>query len=260
MSTQMVISTLDSEALKQLNEKLAALKDRADQLEVKDAQGCLLAKTLKLDIGSYTKAVIFETGPAIEVAKEKLRNLQAQQKMLLAPAEAMLETSERKRKDWENEERRLAQIEQDRINREARIAQSQKAEEERRENERIAKEQREAREKELEAQRKAGEIGKREQARLARLAAEQEESAKKEAAALAEQTAAAAPVVTVKAAIPTMQGVASRQNWKFRITDEARIPRLYCKPDEVAIGNTVRKLKDKVRTEALIPGIEVWSE
>jgi hypothetical protein len=247
-------------ALEQLQVKLQGLKDRAESLEIKDGDGIILAKNLKLDIQSYLKAVKFQTGPEIEIAKEHLRKLQAQETMLLTPGNQILEISEKKRKDWENEERRLAQIETDRINAEnARLAR-EKAEAERRESERIAKEAREAREKELEAQRKAGEIGKREEARLAKVAAEEEAKAKAAAAEQAEKTAAEVAKVTVKPNIPAVQGTVSRQNWKFRIAHPHLIPITYRMPDEVAIGRMVRDMKDKAKAEAQCPGIEVWSE
>ena len=116
------------------------------------------------------------------------------------------------------------------------------------------------REKELEAQRKAGEINKREQARLAKIAAEEEAAAKKLAAEQAVQTAAAVPEIRVEPSVPKVAGIKARVNWKFRIVDANKIPHLFLMPDEVAIGQEVRRLKDKAKAEEVIPGIEVWSE
>jgi hypothetical protein len=249
-----------SAALDALQKKLQVLKDRADSLVVRDQEGCIVAKNLKLDIQAYAKAVKFETGPEIEIAKERLRALQSQEKMLLAPAESMLETADSKRKSWEEEERRKAAEEQRRINEENRIAAQKKADEERIEREKQAKIEREAREKEIAKQRAAGEIKAREEAKLRREAAEAEERERQRAAEDAKKTAESAPQVSVKPNIPTVQGVASRQNWKFKIVDETKVPRVWCMPNEVAIGRFVRDCKDKAKAEAAIPGLEVWSE
>ena len=269
MSTTELIHV--SAALDALQKKLQGLKDRADSLVVADQNGCIAAKNLKLDIQAYMKAVKFETGPDIESAKEELRRLQAQEKMLLAPAEAMLEVSESKRKTWENEERRKAEEEQRRINEENQRQQRIKADAERREGERIAKENREKRVIEIRRMFKRGEIGKREAERLLKAAGADEEAAKAGAAAQAEETAATAPVVQVKPNIPTVAGTVSRQNWKwrFRPNGEQHVVQAviagktdakYAMPNHVEIGRFVRDAKDKATVEAAIPGIAVWAD
>ena len=258
MSTTELIHV--SAALDALQKKLQGLKDRADTLVVSDQAGCIQAKNLKLDIQAYAKAVIFETGPEIEIKKGELRQLQETQKMLLAPAEAMLEVSERKRKDWENEERRKAEEEQRRINEENQRQARIKADEERREAEKLAVENRKKRVAEINQHLALGKIGKREAARLLKLAGADEEAAKQNAAAQAEETAKAAPVVSVKPNIPTVAGTVSRQNWKFRIVNAALIPITFRMPDEVAIGRMVRDVKDKKSAEKQCPGIEVWAD
>lgn len=249
-----------SGALAQLQQKLAELKHRADSLVVRVPEDIVTAKTLKLDIQAYMKAVKFQTGPDIEIKKGELRQLQEQEKMLLSPAEAILEVSETKRKSWEEEERRKAAEEQRRINEENRIAAEKKASEERAEREKQAKIEREAREKEIAKQRAAGEIKAREEAKLRKEAAEGEERERQRAAEDARKAAQSAPVVTVKPNIPTVQGVASRQNWKFRVVNPALVPLTFRMVDEVAIGRMVRDAKDKEAAEKLCPGIEVWSE
>ena len=109
-----------SEALAELNRKLGELKLRAESIEVRDQQTFVEAGLLKLDIQSYEKAVKFATGPEIEIAKETLRRLQAEEKMLLAPSNVMLFDVEKKRKEWANAEREAAAKEQERINEAAR--------------------------------------------------------------------------------------------------------------------------------------------
>jgi hypothetical protein len=64
------------------------------------------------------------------------------------------------------------------------------------------------------------------------------------------------PPVILQSTIPQVQGKSSRQQWKFRVTNEAMIPREYLCVDETKLGAVVRALKDKTR----IPGIEVYPD
>jgi len=76
---------------------------------------------------------------------------------------------------------------------------------------------------------------------------------------LAEEILAAdpAPVVAVPSAPkPTAENVHTQQTWKFRITDEAKIPRKYLMIDTKKIGQIVRAMK----SETDIPGIEAYAE
>jgi KTSC domain len=63
------------------------------------------------------------------------------------------------------------------------------------------------------------------------------------------------PVILQKE-VPKIDGLSSRKNWTFRISDEAQIPREFLMPDEGAIRQVVRALKNK----ANIPGVEVYCE
>lgn len=87
----------------------------------------------------------------------------------------------------------------------------------------------------------------------AAIAAEQSGN-KEEAEAIIEATVQAAPVVVPKL-VPKVAGVSFTKQWKFRITDEAKIPRQYLCVDEQKIGAVVRAMKDA----ANIPGVEVYS-
>jgi hypothetical protein len=77
---------------------------------------------------------------------------------------------------------------------------------------------------------------------------------KEEAEAIIEAPVQAAPVVVPKL-VPKVAGVSFTKQWKFRITDEAKIPRQYLCVDEQKIGAVVRAMKDA----ANIPGVEVYS-
>lgn len=65
-----------------------------------------------------------------------------------------------------------------------------------------------------------------------------------------------APVVVLPKATPKVAGISYRDVPKFRIVNEALVPRQYLMVNETAIGAVVRGMKGKVT----IPGVEVWIE
>ena len=65
-----------------------------------------------------------------------------------------------------------------------------------------------------------------------------------------------APVVVLPSSVPRQSGIAARKTYKFRVVNEALIPREYLKVNEVAIGAVVRAQKNLTK----IPGIEVYAE
>lgn len=64
------------------------------------------------------------------------------------------------------------------------------------------------------------------------------------------------PPVVIERTTPKVQGISMQKVWKFRIANEALIPRNYMTPDMVKIGGVVRATKGSVE----IPGVEVYSE
>lgn len=64
------------------------------------------------------------------------------------------------------------------------------------------------------------------------------------------------PPVELPKTTPKVSGISQSQIWRFRVIDEAKIPRNFLIPDEVKIGQYVRAMKDKTRIE----GIEVYPE
>lgn len=116
-----------------------------------------------------------------------------------------------------------------------------------------------------EAKRRALETEAREKARLEELARANEEAKSLEssgdvelAQVVREQAAAApAPVIVVESSVPKVSGISkAKETWKFRIVNEALIPREYMTPNMAAIGGVVRAQKKK----CVIPGIEVYCE
>lgn len=231
MSTQIV-------PVEGLQAGLTELRQKAESIVVSDSGSCLAAKTAQRDVRAYMKDVHLKLDPFVESAKRNYQAARDELNKWIEPAETIDGALARKVKDYETQERMRAEAEERRINEERRKKAADDAEAERK-----------RREKEIEAQRKAGEVGKREAERM-----------KKEAEAEAKAQAAAVVDVKVQANIPSVQGVPSRVNWKFRIVDANKIPKAYLIPDEQKIGQTVRLLKDKARTEAVIPGIEVYTD
>src|SRR6267142_794502 len=127
-------------------------------------------------------------------------------------------------------------------------------------DEAAAVEKRKAEQKSIEEARKAGELNKRQAEKMRKEAEERERAAKEQAEKDAELVKASVTDVEVKPNIPTVAGVPSRRNWKFRVLDATRIPRAYLMPNEVKIGADVRFLKNKLEAESKIPGIECWEE
>lgn len=111
---------------------------------------------------------------------------------------------------------------------------------------------------EAEQRRIAEEQRVKQQAALVEEAADLERAGDEEGAesVLAEAMNTPAPVVVLPSSVPHVNGSYSRTNWKFRITDQAKIQRDYLIPDESLIGSIVRK-KGKL-AEQIIAGIEVW--
>lgn len=239
----------------QIEAGLAVLKQTSESIVVKDAPACLAAKTAQRDVRNYMKDVHLKLDPFVESAKRNLQSAKDELNKWLAPAEAIDGALAQKVKDFERREREAAEAETRRINEERRIEAARAAEFQRKEQERIAAEQRKSREKELEAARKAGEINKREADKLKREAAEAEAREKERAAQDAIVAEANVPEVQVKPNIPSVAGVPSRRNWKFRITDIQKIPRQYLMPNEVSIGYFVRETK---KEGEVIPGIEAY--
>lgn len=257
---------------KQFQSSQQALQTAVHDLTVTDAATCLEAKKIQKAIRDEMKQRKFVLEPFVQKAKSSYEEARDERDKWLDPLEQLDKDLADKVKAYEREEREKAQREQDRINAEnARIAR-EKAEAERKQREQEATEKREARVKEIRAALKAGDIGKREAARMLKEAGAFEEAEKAQAAADAEAAKnAPPPAVTVKPNIPSVAGVPSRRNWKFRFApngqnilmdafrDKMEL-RPFVQPNEQEIGRMVRDTKDKKLAEARCPGIEVYED
>jgi hypothetical protein len=81
------------------------------------------------------------------------------------------------------------------------------------------------------------------------------------AASVIEQAISApAPVVVVQSNVPQVAGKSSRGIWKWRLKDASKLKPQYLIPDEQAIGQVVRALKDKAISAIGEGSIEVYEE
>lgn len=102
-----------------------------------------------------------------------------------------------------------------------------------------------------------------EQAKIEQRAASLESRGKTEQAAALIETIPAVPVVM--SGVIAQEGISRRGVWKFEVTDPMALylsvalletGAEYIQPNEVAIGQLVRNLKDKTT----LPGVRVWEE
>ena len=94
-----------------------------------------------------------------------------------------------------------------------------------------------------------------EEERLKEALALEREGLKEEAKELIAEPVYVAPIVLPEFT-PKISGISTQKRWTFRIVDVTKIPHQYLIPDEKAIRQVVRALRNK----ANIPGIEVYSE
>lgn len=258
----------------QLEKELTALKFSLEAIVVNDAPSCLTAKTGMRQVRDYMKRVHVAFDPFVLLAKKNLEAARDELNKHLLTAQFIDDALAVKVKAFEDEERRLAKIEEDRKNAELRAAAARKAEEERlernrladierKERERQAEIERKEREKELARQREAGEINKRELERQRKIAAEKAEQDKKEAAeaqarekerAAKDAVVAAANVheVKVEPMIPKVAGVPSRRNYAARVIDRNKVPDEFWVIDEQLLNQKAREAK---KVGEFIPGV-----
>lgn len=245
MTTTEIIPQIPAEGIQKATQELGdvrlMLTDyelEAKRIKVETPEQYAEAGELLKRVRDAKKKASWVMSPLKSITKtiaEKFRTMEQAELNMGERIEGILEP---KMVDFKRREREAAFAEERRLNAERR-----------KEAERIAEEQRRAREKEIEAQRKAGEIGKREAAKQV-----------KQAAADAEVVKNTVQEVKVEAATPKVAGLRQRIQWRFKVVDEAKIPRAFMQVNETAIGQFVRNAKDKALAEKTIPGIEVWWE
>jgi hypothetical protein len=217
---------------------LPELRAKAKDILITDASTYAEAGQMLARVREFKKVPDFKLGQFLSRARRVVDWLRTEQNKHVNAAEEIDGVLKGKMAEYKRKETAAAFAEQQRINEERRKAAEAQAEADRK-----------AREKEIAKQVKTGEVGKREAQQL-----------RKQADADAEAAKVNVPEAHVAPSIPKVSGVVMRTNWKFEVVDAARIPHKFCKPDEVAIGQHVRLIKDKERAEKEIPGIRCWSE
>jgi hypothetical protein len=260
-------ATMESALSVRIQQEISTLEVQASRITVQDRGSYQDACQFVLQGRARIKAVGRELDPGIskakdvvEVAREALYLLKLQKDKWVNLYAAPIAIVENRAAAWMAEDNRQRQIEQDRINAQARLDAQQVAAEEKRIADAQAEADRKERQKEIDKQRAAGEIKARVHAQMKKDADERFVYEKKMNEEQAAKTAAEAKTVRVESGVPVVAGIRRSRNWKFRVINPALVPLTYRMIDEVAIGQMVRATKDKAGAEKQCAGIEVWSE
>lgn len=100
------------------------------------------------------------------------------------------------------------------------------------------------------------EAARKEREKLAAQAAKAAAAGKIEKAAELEMRAETVVAPVVQREAPKVAGIATREVWRFEVTDPNAVPREYLTVDEKKLGAIVRALKGDTN----IPGVRVWAE
>jgi len=234
----------------------AELTRMVSAIVVTDAATCLEAKKTQKDIRDELKTRHFILDPFVAQAKRAYDDTKDEHAKWVEPLEKLDEQLAQKVKDYERVERERAAAEERRINEERRRKAEEEAAEQRKRDEAAAAERRKQELARIAEAQKAGDLKKREAEKMKKEAEERERQAREQAARDAEAAKASVQDVKVQAAIPTVAGVPSRTNWRYRIVNANLVPDEYWMLNEQKIGADVRRDKEKTN----IPGIEVYPD
>jgi len=191
----------------------------AQGLAVTDAPSYELAGRELLALGQYERKVTLWFEPLKKAAHHAWKVLCDRERDVLAPLQREITRVKRERVVWKDAEHRRRRAEE----------------------QRLAAEQR----------RRAQELAARQAAAL-----ESRGQVARAEAVLERAITAPAPAVVLPDSTPKVAGISQRQVWKWRVVDEALVPRDYLKLDDTRIGGVVRAMK----STCAIPGIEVYAE
>jgi hypothetical protein len=246
--------------IKELEKSLAVIRGNASAVIVKSADDYAKAGAALVMIDNYTKDVKLKLEPFVVLARRNYEAARAEMQKYLNAAEEIRAKYSAPMTEFKRQERLAAEAEQRKINEQRQKEANERAAAERALAERLAEEKRKEEEKEIRQAVKGGELSKTEAEKMKKEAAARQEEANREAAEAAARIARNVEQVTVRPNVPTVAGTRSRVNWKFKIVDRSKIPVCFMSPDEKLIGQMVRDYKDKARSEAFCPGIEVYTE
>lgn len=251
----MATAIIKPETQEQFTSKNKALKAWADDLVVRDASDAMQAKQTQRTIRDEIKQREFVLKPFVVTAKTALDAAREELGKWINPLEDIDQALAVKVKEYEKREREEAAREQERVNAERRALAEAEAKLKREAAEIASAALRKAREKEIAEAQKAGELKKREADKM-RKEAEAEAYARKIEAAKQELLDRQVEDVIVRPNIPTVQGVPSRVNWRWKVVNADAVPEKYWQLNEQMIGAEVRTNKEKTN----IAGIEAYPE
>lgn len=243
MSEPTAVAIVTPEERAEREREGATLAAYAHDLAIADADTFTAAATWVREVATPLKAQIRETfRPRIEQAHALHKGLLADERRFLGPVEDAERIVRGKLADYDQDQARLR--------REAEAA----AQRERERLEREARAQAAAVQRALHA---AAEDRRLAEAVALEAAGDTTGAAHLIAAPLVVPVVAPAPVFQPRppvAAPPRVEGVSFRDEWDFRITDEAKIPREYLVVDQKKIRGVVKAMRQATR----IPGVEAF--
>lgn len=209
----------DRAELEAASAERARIKARYNEIED-------LRKRLKAPILEAAKNVDDQFRPALDELTQAVG-------IIDTGVKRYLDEEARRQREEEERLRAAARAEQERLAKEAAVAEA-RAEELRRE---------------AEEARAAGELQT-----AARLESRAESAEAK--AETVEMQARMVPTPIVNREPPKVAGLSTRENWSFRIVDPSKLPREYLMADEAAIRGVVKAMKGRTN----IPGVEVYRD
>jgi len=217
METARVIDVTETQETQTVEQRALTVPEQARAIKVVDAMSYTKAGEILITIKGLRKEIDETFDPIIKKAHEAHKEAIDQKKKVDAPLVEAENIIKPALATYDREQERLRKAEEERQREIAR-----KAEEERRLQEAL----------------QAEKEGKRE-----------------EAQAIIEEPVYVPPVV-IERTTPKVSGISMQKVWKFRVVDQAQIPREYMVPDLVKIGGVARATKGSIQ----IPGVEIYSE
>jgi hypothetical protein len=216
-----------------LQNKIQNASKQFEALEIRNQETYVTAAEGLKSLAALRKEIDSTFDPIIQKAYQTHKEALAQKKRFTEPLEKVETLIRRRIGTWQAEQERIRR-QQEEEERRRRLAEAE------------AEQRRIAEERALAEAAKAEADGDKETAEL---------YLKPEVIETFKPPLMVEPVILPEAA-PKVEGISGRQVWKFRIINQALIPREYLIPDEKKIGQIVRAMKGETR----IPGVEAYCE
>jgi hypothetical protein len=244
----------------EMKTEVLTVTETAKQMQVASAPQYQGAADYLKAVKAAQKKVADHFGPMKEAAHKAWKTITAQEAATLAPLTEAEGTLKRNMLAYQQAQEASRQAEQRRLQAEADAmakAERDRAEAAAAKQRAIEAEQRRIAE---EARRKADQAGAAERAKLqaAAAAAQRKADAAAEKAMAKDDQAAAvvAPVVTVAASVPVVQGQSIRKTWRARVVNAAEVPREWLVVNQQALDAFAKATKGA----APVAGVEMYEE